>query len=62
MWKGIDEDKVVGIFYYFLHLLVFSVGFSDIPGKAMKVSFSSLYFGGKLEWFNFFLVRGMITT
>lgn len=54
MWKGIDEDKVVGIFYYFLRLLVFSVGLSDIPGKAMKVSFSSLYFGGKLEWFNFF--------
>jgi len=55
MWRGIDKDGgMVGVSYYFLYPLALS----DIPGKATKLNFSSLYFGGNWEWFNF-LVGGM---
>lgn len=42
MWRGIDKDGgMVGVSHYFLYLLASS----DIPGKATKFNFSSLYFG-----------------
>lgn len=54
MWK--ELTRMVGmvcVSYDFLYPLALSVVLSDIPGTATKFSFSLLYFGGNLEWFNF---------
>lgn len=45
---------MVRVSYYF----VYPLALSDIPGKATEFNFSSLYFWGNLEWFNF-LAGGM---
>ena len=49
--RGREWTKVVGmvgVSYYFLYPLAFPVVLLDIPGKATKFNFLSLYYGGSL--------------